>query len=111
MFEFLAKYAEELINRSVEQTASQLRKEVDYAAAAIKAGIEDGIKAGFDSVRKAAFYLMVATASTIVSLIFMTWGLAQIFAEYFKSQGTGFLVFGFILLVAGILCFGMSRPK
>jgi len=54
---------------------------------------------------------MVATASTIVSLIFMTWGLAQIFAEYFKSQGTGFLVFGFILLVAGILCFGMSRPK
>ena len=111
MFDLLAKYADEMLHKSVDQAASQIRKEVDYASNSIKTGIEEGIKDGFESVRKAIFYMVIATASTIVALIFMTWGLAQIFAEYFQSQGTGFLVFGLVLLLIGMLSFGMSKPK
>lgn len=105
------KYAQEFLQGMADQTTVMIRTEVNYAASTIKASIEEGIKAGFESVRRAVFYLMIATASVIVALIFMTWGLAQIFAEYFRSEGTGFLVFGLVLMLIGMISFSMSKPK
>lgn len=109
--EYAHKYAQEFLQGTADHIVVKIRTEVNYAASTIRSSIEEGIKAGFDSVRKALFYLMIATASTIVALIFMMWGLAKIFAEYFRSEGTGFLVFGLILFLIGMLSFSMSRPK
>jgi CHASE3 domain sensor protein len=112
MFDILAKYVDEILHSMVDQTASQIRKEVEYAALTIKGGIEDGIKEGLDAARKTFFYLAIGTASTVVALVFMTWGLAQMFEAMFSQKpGVGFVVFGLVLLLLGMVSFAMSKPK
>jgi hypothetical protein len=112
MFDIIGKYMEEILGGMVDQTKSLIRTEVNYAATTIKTSISDGVKSGLDAIRKTVFYLLIAAVSTIIALIFITWGFAQMFESMFPQQpGMGFVIFGLALLLVGVLSFVMSKPK
>jgi hypothetical protein len=100
-----------LIRGEIDYISTTIRGEIDYVAMSLKTKIKEGIKEGLDSVRKTMFYLLIAAGATLMGLLFLTWGLAQLFAELLGSQGTGFVVFGAVLLLIGLLSFGASKPK
>jgi sterol desaturase/sphingolipid hydroxylase (fatty acid hydroxylase superfamily) len=112
MFDIVGKYMEEFLGGMVDQTKALIRTEVDYAATTIRSSISDGVKAGLDAIRKTVFYLLIAAVSTIIALVFITWGFAQMFEALFPQQpGLGFVIFGLALLLIGLLSFTMSKPK
>jgi len=112
MFDIIGKYMEEFLGGMVDQTKAVIRTEVNYAATTIRSSIADGVKSGLDAIRKTVFYLLIAAVSTIIALIFITWGFAQMFEAMFKEQpGLGFVVFGLALLLVGMMSFAMSKPK
>ncbi|MBN2250796.1 MAG: hypothetical protein JW724_01810 [Candidatus Altiarchaeota archaeon] len=111
MIDLIARSLQEASKGFMDQTSQMIRREVNYVSDTLRSSIEYGIKEGFDSVRKAMFYLFIALAATMVSMIFMTWGLAQIFQSIFKQEGLGFLVFGIVLFIFGMISFSMSKPK
>ena len=112
MFDIIGKYMEEFLGGMVDQTKAVIRTEVNYAASTIRSSIADGVKSGLEAIRKTIFYLLIAAVSTIVALIFITWGFAQMFEAMFPQQpGLGFIIFGLALLLVGILSFVMSKPK
>jgi len=111
MLDILLKYADEVLQGFMDHTSVMIRTEVDYVTESIKNNIEEGIKNGFDSVRKAAFHLFIAMGATMVALVFMVWGLAKMFEALFKQEGLGFLVFGIVLFLVGMISFSMSKPK
>jgi hypothetical protein len=96
----------------VDQTKAVIRTEVNYAATTIRTSISDGVKSGFEAIRKTVFYLLIAAVSTIIALIFITWGFAQMFEAMFSQQpGLGFVIFGLALLLVGMLSYALSKPK
>ena len=93
------------------KTSVLIRDEVDYVATTLKTNIREGIKDGLDAVRRTMFYILIAVGATLLGMFFLIWGLAQLLAELFQSQGIGFSVFGLLLLLIGLLCFAVSKPK
>ena len=118
MFDFLSKSVEEFMRGFADQASTVMRvmiqTNVDYVTSSIKASIHEGIREGFEAIRRNIFYLFVAMGATMVGLVFIIWGLAEAFQDYFKTvgpQGTGFMVFGFVLLIIGLVSFSMSRTR
>ncbi len=111
MLDIILKYADDILKGFMDNASAMIRSEVDYVTGSIKENIEAGIKNGFDAVRKAAFYLFIAMGATMVALVFMIWGLAKMFEAFFKQDGLGYIVFGVVLFLIGMLSFSMSRPK
>lgn len=112
MLDIASKLVNELLKGFVDQAVHMIRSEVDYAVISIKAGIHEGIRDGFNAIRKHIFYLFVAMGATMVGLIFLVWGAAQVFAEVFRDMGphgTGYVIFGVVLLLIGMLSFSASR--
>lgn len=102
---------EELLGGFMDQTSNLVRNEVDYITSSVKSSIENGIKEGFDAVRKVVFYLFVALGATLIGMVFLIWGLAKVSGELFGSEGAGFMVLGAAALLVGFLSFSMSKPK
>jgi hypothetical protein len=100
-----------LIRGEIDYIKTSIRGEIDYIGTSLKTSITDGIKEGLNAVRKTMFYLLIGVGATLLGLFFLIWGLAQLLAEMFKSEGIGFSVFGLIALVIGLICFALSKPK
>jgi hypothetical protein len=118
MFDFLSKSVEEFMRGFADQASTvmhvMIKTNVDYVTSSIKASIHEGIQEGFEAIRKHIFYLFVAMGATMVGLVFIIWGLAEAFQDYFKTlgpNGTGFMVFGSALLIVGLVCFSMSKTR
>lgn len=111
MLDFISEALHEFSCGVVGKAANMFRSEVDYAATTIKRNIREGIREGLDAVRRTLFYLLIAVGATVMGLLFMVWGLAQLFAQIFNSPGLGFTVFGIVLVVVGLIFFAVSKPK
>jgi hypothetical protein len=118
MFEIISKYIEEFSKRFLDQTSTvvqcMIKTEVDYITSSIRASIKGGIREGFEAIRKNIFYLFVAMGATMVGMVFIIWGLAKAFEEAFKGmgpEGTGFMIFGAVLLIVGLMSFSMSKTR
>jgi hypothetical protein len=114
MLDILSKLGSEFLQGLADQTSYMIRSEVDYVSSSLKAGIQGGIRDGFNSIRQHIFYLFMAMGATMVGLVFMVWGAAQVFAALFKDlgpEGTGYVVFGAVLLFIGMISFSRSKAK
>ena len=110
MMDIVSKFMEDFFNVVTKESCRIIRSEVDYVTGTIKKTIHDGIRDGFDAIRANIFYLFLAMGCTIISFVFIIWGLAKLFESYFEQPGLGFLVFGILLLLLGLFSFSKSKP-
>ena len=113
MIDIISKVVGEFASAVTKESSRMIRSEVEYVTGTIRKNIREGFREGFDAIRANIFYLFLGMGCTLVGLVFATWGLARLFAEYFKpfGEGFGFMVFGLVVLLIGVFSFAMSKPK